>query len=365
MNNRSIAFLVNGNAHSAAAFRARAFAGYLSSEYDVATAYRGENKGAAVVQFLKFLVQKKPEITYVVDLAYSAVIAAVMYKLVFGNRLIIDTGDSVYALARSLGRGKAGLLLTWFLESFALRVADQIVVRGTTHKRQLFSKGISVEVIQDGVESALFRPMDVADLRRACGLENVITVGVLGSITWNRRLGMCYGSELVEAMYLLRDLPVKGVIIGDGSGLAMLKKRARELGVEDRVLFLGRIPYDELPHYLNLMDICLSTQTNDVVGQVRTTGKLPLYLASGRFVLASRVGEAALVLPDCMLVDYESTKDLQYAQRLAGKIRGVCREPQMLSGKISRSLAIEHFDYSVLSRRLSEVLITVTRPCVN
>jgi hypothetical protein len=51
------------------------------------------------------------------------------------------------------------------------------------------------------------------------------------------------------------------------------------------------------------MDICLSTQTNDVVGWVRTTGKLPLYLAAGRYVLASRVGEAARVLPEEMLVD--------------------------------------------------------------
>ena len=45
------------------------------------------------------------------------------------------------------------------------------------------------------------------------------------------------------------------------------------------------------------IDVCLSTQTNDVIGNVRTTGKLPLYLAAGRFVLASRVGEAARVLP--------------------------------------------------------------------
>src|SRR5262249_19682298 len=159
----------------------------------------------------------------------------------------------------------------------------------------------------------------VTDLRHTYGLGEMITIGLVGSITWSPNLRMCYGTELLEAICLLRDLPVKGVVIGDGSGLAILKSQARERGIEDRILFLGRIPYNDLPKYLNLIDICLSTQTNDTVGQVRTTGKLPLYLASGRFVLASRVGEAALVLPDSMLVDYENTKDPEYAQRLARK----------------------------------------------
>jgi glycosyltransferase involved in cell wall biosynthesis len=86
-----------------------------------------------------------------------------------------------------------------------------------------------------------------------------------------------------------------------------LKARCQELGIEGLVEFAGRVPYAELPGWLHRMDICLSMQTNDVVGWVRTTGKLPLYLAAGRFVLASRVGEAARVLPEEMLVDGEDT----------------------------------------------------------
>src|SRR5439155_17871072 len=108
---------------------------------------------------------------------------------------------------------------------------------------------------------------------------------------------------------------VKGVVIGDGSGLPILRARCREYGIEDRVLFLGRLPYEELPRYLGLIDVCLSTQTNDLVGQVRTTGKLPLYLAAGRYVLASRVGEAARVLDADMLVDHDGQVDTGYPQR--------------------------------------------------
>ncbi len=354
-----VAFLVNGDPQSAAAFRARSLAAYLDSQCRITVAYRTGNKSAAIFRFFRFLCDKKPQITYVVDMAYSGMIAGFLYKLLFRNRLIVDTGDSIHALARSMGRSRLGLAATWLLESCSLHFSDQLVVRGTVHKERLLSQGIEAEVIQDGGETELFQPTDVTDLRRSYGLHDALTIGLVGSITWNSRLQMCYGSELVEALSLLRDIPVKGVIIGDGSGLERLKQDAVKCGVADKILFLGRIAYPELPQYLNLIDICLSTQSNDAVGQVRTTGKLPLYLATGRYILASRVGEAALVLPSEMLVDYNNVKDPQYPYRLALKIREAFRNRQAIQvTETSRQLAVQHFDYALLAGRLSVVLTT-------
>src|SRR5581483_5840630 len=128
------------------------------------------------------------------------------------------------------------------------------------------------------------------------------------------------GWDLIEALRLPRDKPVKGIIIGDGSGISRLKARCKQYEIEDKVVFLGFVPYDDLPLYLSMIDVCLSTQTNDIVGQVRTTGKLPLYLASGRYILASDVGEAALVLDHQMLVPYNGVKDQSYPVKLAERI---------------------------------------------
>src|SRR5262249_18027809 len=144
------------------------------------------------------------------------------------------------------------------------------------------------------------------------------------------RLETCYGWDLVELIGLLAGEPVKGVMIGDGSGIAKLRERCRALGVEERVLFLGRIPYEELPRYLGALDVCLSTQADHVAGRGRTTGKLPLYLAAGRFVLASRVGEAALVLDDDMLVEHDGTKDPRYPEKLAARVRALLADRSRL-----------------------------------
>src|SRR5262249_30263342 len=118
----------------------------------------------------------------------------------------------------------------------------------------------------------------------------------------------------------------------------------------------GRIPYFDLSRYLNLIDICLSTQTNDVAGQARTTGKLPLYLACGRYVLASRVGEASLLLSDDMLIEYEGTKDAAYPRKLAQRVREIVEGASIPNDNRYRGIAEQYFDYTVLSQKLNVVL---------
>jgi len=117
------------------------------------------------------------------------------------------------------------------------------------------------------------------------------------------------------------------------------------------VTFLGRIPFEMLPSHLNAFDVCLSTQSNDLAGQVRTTGKLPLYLACGRYVLASKVGEAALVLPPDMLIDYEGTKDGTYPAKLAQRLSDMLTRSEDSPDTVS--VARERFDYEKLTARLT------------
>lgn len=354
-----VAFVVNGEPASAMGVRAQSFERHLRRDFDVRIEYRVGGKGAATQRFFEFLRTEAPDVTYVFDMGYSGVLAAAAYKLFARNRLVIDTGDVIYELARSVGmRGRVGLWFTWLLERFSFRVADAMVVRGTYHKEYLAPLGVrDVTVVQDGVEVEQFRHSDGARVREELGLGDGLTVGLIGSSIWSERLRMCYGWELVELIHLLRDEPVLGVMIGGGSGIDHLKRRAREYGIEDRLRFLGFVPYDELPDYLGAIDVCLSTQTNDLVGRVRTTGKLPLYLASARYILASNVGEAALVLPPEMLVEYDGVVDESYPAKVAACVRHLLEEPdEVLRSSGAVAVVAEKFDYSALASRLADLL---------
>lgn len=346
----NISFLVNDVISGPLGIRAREFARRMPTDYHVHIAYRGRKKLHALAEFFEFLRRTKPEIGYVFDMGYSGVMAASLYKKIAPMRLIVETGDAIYELARSSGmRSRLGLELTRWLEQFALRSADRVVVRGTFHQHWLQHLGIESDVIQDGVNMSQFKPMDVAALRADLGLANALTVGVVGSLEWSEKLQWCYGQELIEAIRLLKKERIIGIIIGNGSGVDHLKQRCRDYGIRNQVRFWRRVPFDELPQRLCLMDVCLSTQTNNLVGRVRTTGKLPLYLAAGRYVLASDVGEASLVLPPEMRIDYIGVKDDYYPVRLAKRLSELCQHPEILKreGEIT-ACARTHFDYDLL-----------------
>lgn len=337
--------------------RARSFADRLGRSFRFSIVDRSPNKILAIFRFFAALHRARPALCYVFDMGFSGVIAAGLYRAVFRTPTIVDTGDSIYQLRRLSGRGVAGQALTWVLERLAFLISDRIVVRSHPHQELLADRNVASNVIPDGVDLAQFHPRREPELRRHYGLDGFTVIGLLGSLVWNPRFQACYGWELIELIDMLKHLPVKGVIIGDGSGLEHLKVRCAQRGIEDRILFLGRLPYDDLPRFLNMMDICLSTQTNDQVGQVRTTGKLPLYLACGRFVLASAVGEAARVLPPEMLVPYESTMDHEYPARLAARVEDLLQSPARLQRPAtSVAIARRHFDYDILAERLQRTI---------
>jgi glycosyltransferase involved in cell wall biosynthesis len=356
-----VAFLVSGDQKSPMAYRARAFAERVRDRYEIQIAYRERSKIVAAFRFLSFLRRFRPDLTYVFDISYSAVLGAWLHQLLLRDILIVETGDAIYELMRSSGnRGPVGLWLTRALENFSLRIADRVVVRGSYHQKWLAKQGIAADVLPDGVDVAQFVPRNAAELRQQYGVNGELTIGLVGSSIWSEKLQMCYGWELVELLRLMKDRPVKGIMIGDGSGIEHLKARCRDYGIEHKIAFVGRVEYEELPSYLEMIDVCLSTQTNDIVGQVRTTGKLPLYLAAGRFVLASDVGEASLVLRDKMLVEYDGIKDSSYPQKLVDRIMKILDEPDAIQQRSKNvEVAAKYFDYSILAERMKSIIDSI------
>ena len=354
---KRVAFVVNGEFASAMGQRARAFAQRLPDRFDIRTMYRTGGKLSAIGRLVGEMRAFRPHTIYVFDMSLSGVLAATVVHLVRRTPVLIDTGDAIYELAKAIGRGRAGRFATLALEWHSLKLARRMVVRGRGHVDLLAARGIPSDWLPDGVETDLFTPDGDGQLPGIPGRDRPLVVGVLGSTIWNPRTRSCYGLELLEMLRLLPGLPVRGLIVGGGSGLVRLRELAEEWGIADRVDTVGPKPYLELPQWIRRMDIALSTQTDDIPGSVRTTGKLPLYLSCGRYIMASRVGEAARILPAEMLVDFHGVSDPDYAGRLAARVRSIVERPQSLSrGADSRSLAETWFDYSRLARTLAGIL---------
>jgi glycosyltransferase involved in cell wall biosynthesis len=74
-------------------------------------------------------------------------------------------------------------------------------------------------------------------------------------------------------------------IVGDGAGMAALKRFVTDNSLEDFITFTGRVPYDEMPEYCGAMDVCVIPHAT----WYGAPTKLFEYAASGRPIVAARV----------------------------------------------------------------------------
>ncbi len=360
---RKLAVIVNGAEESAAAVRARQLLIALGPEWEVRLYYRQASRRASLFYFVQNLLAYRPRLIYLVDSALPGALAVLATFGLLRAKIVLDTGDLGYELARATGLAQGWRLgLIGLTEKAILRAASRIIVRGSFYRQWLEERGYRrVSFLPDGVDCDRFRPCTgpeesaaLDELQAELGLGRDFVVGTVGSSVWSGRLGMAYGWDLLEALALLPDLPMRGLIIARGDGLDYLRRRTAELGLGHRLTLIEGVPHEKLPLYLNLMDVCLSTQTNNSVGWVRTTGKLPEYLACGRFVLASAVGEASRVLqpyPNMLLPYQGGTRDADYPTRLAERIRELATDPVRAYQEEAATLpalARREFDYRVL-----------------
>lgn len=108
--------------------------------------------------------------------------------------------------------------------------------------------GVRVEPVTNGVETSLFRRLPGALPVPAPGRRRIVVP---------RRLFAKNGVEnVVRAMPLIaRELDVEALVIGDGPERASLERLAADLGVHDRMIFLGARPNREMPGLLSSAEL--------------------------------------------------------------------------------------------------------------
>ena len=150
-------------------------------------------------------------------------------------------------------------------------------------------------VIPNGANTELFRPLDKAECRRRLGLDrDSFYVGFAGSFyPWQ-------GLEtLVESASQIKEqgrLEIKYLLVGDGAEESGLRRKVSQYGLEHQVRFMGRVPYDEVPYYINAFDLCYLSREH--YPGVFSPLKLYEYLACGKPVIASRTDGVTEVIAE-------------------------------------------------------------------
>jgi glycosyltransferase involved in cell wall biosynthesis len=142
-----------------------------------------------------------------------------------------------------------------------------------------------IELIHNGVDTQRFSKEygreEISEVKRSLGLGDGPVIGTMG------RLSSVKGQRfLVEATRHIASTNgrVKCMIIGSGPELEPLKSFAKNLGVEDRMVFTGAI-YKDIALYLRCMDVFVLPSVKEGLGLALLEA-----MASGIPCIASDVG---------------------------------------------------------------------------
>lgn len=238
--------------------------------------------------------QIKPDIIH----AHSPVLNALAALLVaskFGIPLVYEVRafweDAAVA---NDGKSERGLryTLSRALETFALRRADGVATICHGLRSDIIERGISpgkIVVVPNAVDANQFTPAGQADpqLLLAHGLAGHKVAAFIGSFYPYEGL-----DDLVRSLEQIRHrLPgIKLLLVGGGPAEPDLKRLADQLGLGEHVVFVGRVPHDQVRRYYELADVMIYPRKPIRLTETVTPLKPLEAMAQKKPLIASDVG---------------------------------------------------------------------------
>jgi glycosyltransferase involved in cell wall biosynthesis len=115
------------------------------------------------------------------------------------------------------------------------------------------------------------------------------------------------------------------IIVGDGTQRQRLERYARELGICDKVVFAGWLPFDRVPAYVAASTLCLIPHLKSEHTETTVPNKIFDYMAFGKPVVASDCAPLARIIRETACGRVFRSGD---AGDLAAQVIGLLDDPQ-------------------------------------
>ena len=190
--------------------------------------------------------------------------------------------------------------LTRATETLLCKLSDHVTTICEGLRGDLILRGIPdsrITVIPNAVNTDELRPAEIEDseLRRSLNLVGNRVIGFYGSFYAYEGLDL-----LLEAIGKLSETrgDIRLLLVGGGPQSERLKGLAEQLGVQDSVVFVGRVPNDEIARYYGLADVVAFPRKSMRLTELVTPLKPLEAMAQGIPVVASNVGGHAELIVD-------------------------------------------------------------------
>jgi len=118
-------------------------------------------------------------------------------------------------------------------------------------------------------------------------------------------LGQLHGAQycelFLEAARLVLDEGLRPtfLVVGSGDRFGELHEIAEHLDVSHCTVFTGAVPHELVPQYVAASDVAVACFEDNVQTRAKSPLKIVEYMASGKAIVASLVGEAAKMIDGC------------------------------------------------------------------
>lgn len=214
-------------------------------------------------------------------------------------------------------------------------------------------QGVYTVMPQLGVDETRFRPQDQAELKSKFGIEkDEFIVGFVGRFVEEKGL-----LTLGEALAGIQNHRWKWLLLGRGFLQTVLMEKAVEWGIKDRMIWVESVPHDEVPNYINLMNVLVlpsettyKFKTLTAAGWKEQFGHVLIEaMASKVPVIGSDSGEIPNVIGDAGLVFPEGN-----VGALRGNLLSLMEQPELVNqlAEWGYERAMRQYTNQALARQL-------------
>jgi glycosyltransferase involved in cell wall biosynthesis len=272
------------------------------------------------------------------------------------GRLIIDwcdwwgRGGIQAERPRSLATSLFAPVETFFEESFRV-FADGTTVTSEALKVRALGLGVKPNflLLPGGSDTDIIQPVDRTEARRALSiLPGEWVVGYVGALSLGEVDMLLSAVEKLRTRLPNTRLLAIGVVVA-GSSQSFRERVGNRWG--DWITETGRIPFNRMKHYLGVCDTLILPMLNTVSNRARWPSKINDYLASGRPIVATCVGEVELLFSQVPPPGLLTAPD---PDALADGLWKVISQPELASelGQAGRRLAANRLSWAQLSSQL-------------
>jgi glycosyltransferase involved in cell wall biosynthesis len=203
-----------------------------------------------------------------------------------------------------------------------------------------------VSVVEGGADVDNVNPLSKAEARKKLGLPvDGRIVGFMG--TFQRDLDI-----VIKSFSLLKKEVPDAYLLVIGRPFPWARQVARDQGIAERYLEAGRCSDELLPYYLASTDVLALPLKNNLFNETRWPNKIGEYMACGRPVVVSNVGNIAGIVREHG-TGLTAEND---AVDFSCKLRTLLSDPALAEkmGKSARQLACTHYSWALLSGKLED-----------